>query len=96
MQKVRLYGRGSNFDSIFFHNDNEIRSLTTVKNDKKFNKIDVNNFVARKVEPGMNAFFLAYKSDFHLNKNQENNMIMTNTIEIPYLDSIITKKPVLN
>jgi hypothetical protein len=83
-QKIRLFGQGKDFESVFLHNQHDMKSLSLIQNKKRFDKIDITNFAIRKLSPGLHNFYFAYKTDFKIFKNNENNMILTNTLEIPF------------
>ncbi len=64
-QKVRLFGKGTKFESLPVSNEEGVKSLISINN-KKISKINLNNFLARKVKKGENKFYIAYKSDFEI------------------------------
>jgi len=85
-QKIRFVGKGLFFESLPIWNEEGIKSLMST-NRKTLSKLDINNFVARKVNKGENEFYNAYKSDFVV-INSEENSIVNYVMEFPYVNNL--------
>lgn len=87
-QKIRLIGEGNYFESLPISNEKGIKdALITTK--KPLTKLELNTVAASKVNVGKNRFYMAYRSDFLIKRNDEN-MILNYAMEFPYMDNIQT------
>jgi hypothetical protein len=95
-QKINLYGSFKNFKSVTFQNENDFKSLSTLKTGK-FNQISTNNYMLFNMQPGINHLYSAYYSEnFKLKKSEENNIIVTNILEFPNMNVDTSKSSKFN
>jgi hypothetical protein len=95
-QKINLYGSFINYKSVTFQNENDLKSLSTLKTGK-FNQISTNNYMLFNLQPGINHLYSAYYSEnFKLKKSEENNLIVTNILEFPNMNVDTSKSSKFN
>ena len=85
-QKIRLVGKGDYFKSLAVNNEEGVKTLMT-STQNPITKIDLNNFIARKINLGENKFYMAYKSNFEIIKNDENT-ILNYVMEFPFIENL--------
>ena len=59
-------------------------SMQLVHRNQAFNRVELNYYQSNIVRQGAAKYYCAVKSDFEIDKSNENNNIMTNSIEFPF------------